>query len=154
MSSYVLIELDTTPPQITWGSPIFIGHQMEVPYTVDEPEILAAELFIPSAGLTIPVTIEPDKFVITLPQMQSVASGILRAYTIDDVLNEGVPTFEVPLWSGGLLDIVLELNADPVMMMDIDADPTIEIKPTEDVVVSTEIEADPDIEIELEEDTE
>lgn len=89
MTAYAIIELDTQAPVISFGIPERDGGYIVVPYTINEPELVAAELNGKVA------TIGPD----TIRAEGQLAQGgaiNARVFMVDDVGN--AETLEAELW--------------------------------------------------------
>jgi hypothetical protein len=88
MAGWFTVTLDTTPPAVTWGTPtgLVAGEELIVPYTVNEPQLIAATLIGP-ANYHLPMTVTPNDVRVEIPG--DWLNGTSRVYVIaqDDVLN-------------------------------------------------------------------
>ncbi len=90
------LELDTTPPVITWGVPSgnVGGSELVVPYTINEPALLDAKL-IPYQGAEIPLTISGTDLRANLPADIIGGTAQVVAHVKDEVWNETFRTLNV-----------------------------------------------------------
>lgn len=90
MTASFALELDTRPPQLTWGAAAGAqaGQTLTVAYGVDEPELLSADLAL-ADGRVIAATIAAGSIQVAVPGDAPTGSGVLTAHTVDDVLNAG-----------------------------------------------------------------
>lgn len=92
------IDLDTTPPIITWG-PVDgtePGEDLTVLYTIDEPDIVNAELQLQD-GRFLPMQVSLDRLIVSLPFDVPDGLATIHAYVQDDVGNEADRTLVVLL---------------------------------------------------------
>lgn len=84
MSAHVVIELDTTPPVVTLGTPTrdAAGH-VSYPYAISEPSLVSAEV----NGAVATITATKIVTTVSLPQGGSLQ---VRMFVRDDVGNENV----------------------------------------------------------------
>lgn len=87
------LELDTTPPVITWGTPsgALAGSLLSVPYTINEPQILTAKL-VDSQGQEMALTVGPANISGLVPAFFYEGTAQIIAHVKDEVYNE---TFRV-----------------------------------------------------------
>jgi hypothetical protein len=85
VSSWTVIELDTTPPDVTWGQETgaVISEELVVPYSTNEP--LATARLELTDGRRLTMVIEADRLTITLPD--DVPEGFHTIRVADDVGN-------------------------------------------------------------------
>lgn len=100
MSDHFLLELDTTAPELTFGTVAGAeaGQLLQVAYTVDEPEAISAKL-VPASGPHVTLTVYPDRVEGYLDPGITGGVGEVRITTRDDVLNEAVWTLAVDITS-------------------------------------------------------
>lgn len=79
MAASFTVTLDTIAPQITLGEAQLLGPNIRIQYTLDEPDVVSAELVD-----TGPMTVTPTEFYAP----STALSGTVRVHTRDDVLNE------------------------------------------------------------------
>lgn len=92
MAASVTVVLDVTPPQITLGPPLRVGSDrlVAVPYTLDEPELLEAQI-----GAE-PATVTEIRIVGASPLDQG-GTVHVTALVRDDVWNEALVAAELEL---------------------------------------------------------
>lgn len=92
------IELDTTPPVITWG-PVDGTEATEVltvRYAINEPTLLTAELQL-SDGRHLPMQVASDRLTVTLPGDTPDGLATVSAFVRDEVGNDATRTLIVLL---------------------------------------------------------
>lgn len=90
------IELDTTPPVVTWG-PVDgteQGDTFTVQYALDEPDLLSAELELADHRV-LPMQVFPDTLMVSLPMDAPDGPATVRAFVQDDVGNAATRTLVV-----------------------------------------------------------
>lgn len=100
MASHFLLELDTTAPAVEWGTVAGAeaGQLLQVAYTVDEPELVEAEL-VSAAGEHVTLSVLADRVEGYLPPTISGGEATLIATTRDEVDNEATVTIGIPILS-------------------------------------------------------
>jgi hypothetical protein len=96
------IDLDTTPPVVTWG-PVDgtePGDDFTVQYLLDEPDLISAELELLDSRV-LPMQVFPDTLRVSLPMDIPEGPATVRAFVRDEVGNEAYRTLVV-LLSGTL----------------------------------------------------
>jgi hypothetical protein len=85
VTSWTVVELDTTPPDVTWGQETgaVISEELVVPYSTNEP--LATARLELTDGRRLTMVIEADRLTITLPD--DVPEGFHTIRVADDVGN-------------------------------------------------------------------
>ncbi len=114
MSAHVVIELDTTPPVATWGEPDgAAGTALRLPYTLDEPAALSAEL-TDLAGQVFELDVGPDGLEGSL---LTAVPGLARVDLLvrDDVWNETVRSLSFQLQAGPTVEGPTELRLDSTL---------------------------------------
>jgi hypothetical protein len=88
MASWVVIELDTSAPQVEFGeaSGAEAGQFFTLPYTVDEPGVVRARVF-PSEGSAVELTVESDRVEGLLPPSIVGGPATVRFDVEDEVGN-------------------------------------------------------------------
>lgn len=86
MASSVLLELDTTPPEVTFTSAYITGDTLYIAYDITEPSIITAEL----VGVG-PLTVGAD--TLTLSMVGPPTEGDVSVVVRDDVDNEQTQTY-------------------------------------------------------------
>lgn len=96
MSSAVVLELDTTAPVVTWGgvSGAAAGQALVVEFTVDEPDLISAELVL-SDGRTRVMTLIGGELSVLLPADTPGTTHHIEALVRDEVGNEAVRSLAV-----------------------------------------------------------
>lgn len=96
--SYIEVGLDTTAPVVTWG-PVDgadADQDFEILYTVDEPELVSAELQLPD-GRVLEMTVLADRLAVHLPADSPRGLGTVSAFVRDELGNTATRTTTVAL---------------------------------------------------------
>lgn len=90
------IELDTTPPVVTWGpvSGTDATEDFTVLYALNEPALASADLRLPD-GRVLPMQVQPDRLIVTLPADTPDGLATVEAHVLDDVGNSATRTLVV-----------------------------------------------------------
>lgn len=93
MPTWFVVALDTTAPQVTLGEPsgLEAGQLFTVPYTVDEPAEITAELRSPR-GHSHVANVSSTEITYELPQNWQGGTSTLFVYATDDVGNTSTKT--------------------------------------------------------------
>jgi hypothetical protein len=95
MSTYFLLELDTTAPEVTFGDPEFDGPTLVLPYALSEPGTIEAVLYT-TGGESVTMITTPTELV-AVPPIMGRGVVTIRARARDDVWNEEDNWIEVAL---------------------------------------------------------
>jgi hypothetical protein len=98
VSSSFVLTLDTQAPVVTWGFPDGTdqGEELRVPYAVNEPGIISADLELPD-GRHLSMEVQPGVLVVQLPDDTPEGPATVSALVRDDVWNEATRTHVVQL---------------------------------------------------------
>ena len=102
------IELDTTAPVISWGTPSsnVAGTLLSIPYTIDEPGINWARLRDSAGGFT-PATVFSDHIEVTIPSAAYNGQAFIEAEVQDDVDNLALRAYEFVIIGGTPIEPVV-----------------------------------------------
>lgn len=96
MNSWVVLKLDTTPPQITWGpvTDANASETMTVLYMVDEPEVVEANLKLADYRV-VQGLIAADRITVDIPEDAPEGTATLTVLLRDEVGNEATATLDI-----------------------------------------------------------
>jgi hypothetical protein len=109
MAAFFSLELDTTPPEVTFGEPFYSGGVLTVPYTVSEPSVLEAEA-TPFVGSPVTGTVTPTDLEFSFGSWNG---GTIEVIAADLVGNADIFTLEIEPTSGSP-DLDLPTSAEIV----------------------------------------
>lgn len=95
MSAAVVIELDTTPPQLIAEKPILAADSVEIPYMLDEPGIVAVDVL--AVGNKTPVEVLQTAPSLKVSVDEATMAIRLFVSLVDDVDNAQVVELDVPV---------------------------------------------------------
>jgi hypothetical protein len=79
------LTLDTSPPQVQWGSVLVEAGQVHVPYQLDEPALVDAPYQDTLTGTELPVTITQAELQLIL--QAGISGGYITVHAEDSVGN-------------------------------------------------------------------
>jgi hypothetical protein len=99
VSSFTVIRLDTTAPDVVWGPTdgAVLGEEFTIEYVIDaDGEIVSAELELVDSR-TLAMSVEPTLLRVQLPDDAPEGLATISALARDDVGNEAVRFIQVPI---------------------------------------------------------
>jgi hypothetical protein len=74
--SYVLLDLDTTAPVVTWGpvTGAVASEELTAPYTLDEPSLISATVTLADARV-LPMVVAADRLTVLPPRRHAGGRG-------------------------------------------------------------------------------
>lgn len=98
MTGAFVLTLDTTAPRVTFGAVggATAGELLEVLYTINEPELVDAEIKL-ADNRVLPMEVLSDRLLVLLPPDTPDGNARITVHTLDDLLNAGTQTQRVHL---------------------------------------------------------
>lgn len=113
MGASLVVALDTRAPRLTCGAPTGAnpGGRLELPYALDEPGLVSAELELADSH-RLAVAVSEDRVSVALPADAPVGTATLWATVRDDVGNETTTSTSVAI--GPVVVLTLDTRAPRV----------------------------------------